>query len=390
MISLFFLKVFYYLLKQIRLLPVCILFLLPMFGFGQELETETYEPADPGPTFLLSIGAKYLENDRVIEESNYSDVHQKRKQTDVQGNLFFYLLNMEGKYKEYNASTKVDTEEIRFSGQQDNLISWIEFFNIVYLWGQQKNIHSDYKHTYDSTTGFFEEEKANFRAQGVGVLMDAWKFGFSPKTLFGWSYKIEVSDQVLVDDDIKFDLNVYEIARSTNDRKGAYFELGMKKWISQKAMNNRDGSFENLEGFFVFGYGFSEDSAFYIREIRSKGTIKLELASDLSSAKRGSKNQESLFGFRYTIKEGKSVVIEQQTLKETINFDNVSFSSTKESLEEESKIGIEFNHNFRLSLTIGKTEEKRDYTDKAILNQTTHFKQVDKVIGISMSLTFSD
>ena len=66
-------------------------------------------------------------------------------------------------------------------------------------------------------------------AQGIGLIYDVWKFGYSLQTQFNWTYQVDIQDQSLINEDITFDLNVFEIVRSTPDKTGPHLEIGFKE-----------------------------------------------------------------------------------------------------------------------------------------------------------------
>ena len=139
----------------------------------------------------------------------------------------------------------------------------------------------------------------------------------------------------------------------------------------------------------VFGYGFSGNSIFYISERYSNGRIETTLLSDSSSIKQISSSTWSIIGLEYSISEERSIFFEQRSFKEKVDFDNVSYSNEKESSEDELTLGFRFNKQISIELMIGKAMQKRYYTDRVVLNQSSYFKQTDNLIGISMRIHFS-
>ncbi len=376
-----------FLSKNLYLFPVLVL-MLCHHATGQE-SGETYD--NENPSYLMNLRFKYLENERETEtdEASYTKVLQTRTQRSLQGNLVLYFFELNGRSREYLSKTKVDAEEIKVSGSRDDILGMIRPIDFLYVWGQQKGLNSKYTDRDGSTISFQEEEEALMLSQGIGVALDTWKFGVSQKTVFNWSYNVDIENQSVIDENVEFDLDVYELVRTAPNKSEAYVEAGLKKWFSKDMADNRDGSLESTEVFVVFGYGFSEKSMFYISERYSSGKIETTLLSDSSSIKQKSSSSRSIIGLEYSISDESSIFFEQRSLNEKVDFDNVSYSNEKESSEDELTLGFRFNEQISMELTIGKAMQKRYYTDRVVLNQSSYFKQSDNLIGLSMRIHFS-
>ncbi len=359
--------------------------------YGQEIEEANESYDDPNPSYLMNLRIKYLENERETEtdEASYTKVLQSRTQREVQGNMTLYFFEVLGRYKKFFSRTKVDDEEIKVSSVRDDVIALIRPLDFMYVWGQQRGLKSKYTDRDGSTVNFQEEEKGLMLSQGIGFAFGTLKMGVSQKTVFKWSYEVDIDNQSVIDENVDFDLDVYELVRVAPDKKEAYVEAGLKRWSSKDVLDNRDGSLESNEAFIVFGYGFSDNSAFYISERHSSGEIETTLLSDSSSLKQNSASVRSVIGLKYSISEERSIFFEQHSYKEKVDLDNVSYSNEKESSEDEFIVRFMFNEQISMELTIGKAMQKRYYTDRVVLNQSSYFKQSDNLIGLSMRIHFS-
>lgn len=371
-------------------LYVCLLlvFMCCYNAYGQEVDG-VYD--DLNPSYQMNLRVKYLENDRETEtdEASYTKVLQTRTQRVLQGDMVLYFFELDGSYREFFSRTKVDEEEIKVSGLKDDILGLVWPIDILFLWGQQKGLKSKYTDSDGSIISFQEEEEGLMLSQGIGLALGNWKIGVSQKTVFKWSYKVDIENQSIVDENVEFDLDVFELVRTAPNKKEAYVEAGLKKWSSKDVLDNRDGSLESIEAFVVFGYGFSEKSMFYISEQRSNGKIETTLLSDSSSIEQISSSTRSIIGLEYSISDERSIFFEQRSYHEKVDFDNVSYSNEKESSEDELTLGYKFNKQISMELTIGKATQKRYYTDRVVLNQSSYFKQSDNLIGLSMRIHFS-
>ena len=146
----------YHRIKMILSIFLVILFQATLCANAQTAENRSLSPSTP--SYMVNLRIKYLENERKIEETNYATVRQNRIQKEVQGSLLLYFLNLEGKHKEFDSETSVDNEKIHFSGLKSDIKVWIQFFDIFYIWGNQKQLKSKYTHTQSSVTLFKESE----------------------------------------------------------------------------------------------------------------------------------------------------------------------------------------------------------------------------------------
>lgn len=356
--------------------------------YGQDFYNLGHPVEAAESTFFIRMAVEFMENERKTEESNYPDVYQKNSQRKGRGNLDFYLFHLDAQYKGYDSKVSVDKDETSMVETRDSISAWLQFFTYVYVFGQQKNLLINYEYLNNSVLNFHEQEEAGANTQGFGLIFDEWRIGFSPNTSFAWSYEVDMLGQSLIDEEIVFDLNVFEIVKKAKDRKGLYFELELKEWLSKKALDNRTGSLENREGLALIGLGFSKYSVIYFGEKISIGSIETNLLTDDSRIIRETNYNNSIFGVEFGFGEESSIYIEKQYLQRKIDFKNVAFESMKKSFEDRVTIGISFSAGLGLELHMAKTIVEKDYSENVIANQTASFKQTDNLIGISMEFEF--
>ena len=376
--------------KGLISISFCILGFTPG-GFGQAV-TQAQNQASSGPasTYSVNLEVELLENERNTEQSNNSDVYQKKSQKKGAADLSFYMFHLDGSYKEYNSIVKVDTDQSEIDEVRDNLAAWVELFRFFYVFGQSKNLMFQYQYSSNSASQFYEQEKARALTQGLGFRLNEWRLGIAPQSRFFWTFDVEVLDQSIISESVQFDLNVFEIIKRATDKEGFYYEVGLKQWTSKEALEGRQGKLENQDAFLILGMGISEDSVLFLGEEVSRGKIETTLQSDKSLVTRVSDSGKFQFGFEVGFVEDSAIYIQKQLQHGKIELENVSFSKQKNAFEDSVSFGIRFNRRLALELNMTKTIVEEFYTINVPTSQTASFRQSDNLIGISMELTFSD
>ncbi|MCP4755567.1 MAG: hypothetical protein GY866_32290 [Proteobacteria bacterium] len=353
--------------------------------FGQQYES--LDDSTDESIYFLGMKYEFQESQRKTEETNFSDVYQKKSKQEGKGSLVFYFFHLDGHFKGYESTVSVDDDEARILDSRDTLSAWIQLFEFTYVFNRSDNLKSKYTYIDDSVLDFHEGERARSYIQGIGFVLGSWRLGYSPETSFKWSYQVDVLGQSVIDEDIEFDVNVFEITKRAEDKEGPYFELGLKKWDSKKAKDDRTGSLERIDSFVVVGMGFSENSGLFIGEKISKGKIATTLLADGSAAERESVSSNPILGFEIGLTEDSSIYMERELSNSKIDFENVSFSIENKNFEDSVTIGTRLNQHLRLELKTTKTIIEKKYTEQ---NQTYNYKQTDDLIGVSLRLRFPE
>ncbi len=358
--------------------------------FSQEFENLDSSYKDREPDYYLRLSLEYLDNERDIEETGYTDLSQKKAQKEGQGSLKFYFFTLDANYKAFDSEIQIGDNKTSLSDIRDNVSARAEFFEYLYFFAQKRNLDWEYTHIEDGSENFFENEKASAYLQGVGIVLGDWRLGISPGTSYEWTYRVDIDNQSAIREDIEFEANVWELVKKATDTQGPFYELGVKKWNDTDVKNNREGSLEKDEAFIMLGMGFSENTHIYLGGKASVGKITSVLLADNSDATRKSNYSNNVLGFRISIGEDSSVYIEQRYLRRKINFENTSYENTQRYQEEKITLGAEFNDQFSFELKFGKTRIEKSYIDRVIDPQSYRYQQTDNLIGISVKMRFSE
>lgn|GEM_PF-2487586 len=371
------------------------LFLLFLLGakallFAQEFENLDGSYTDNEPAYFGRLELEYLDNERDIEETGYYNLFQKKEQKEGRGSLKLYFLNLDAHYKAYDSTIRIGEDKTSLSDARDNVSVWLEFLEYIYLFAQKRNLDWDYSHTDDGIQNFFENEKASATLQGIGVVLNDWRLGISPETLYSWTYRVDIEGQSAIDEDIEFKTNVLELVKKAEDKQGPFYELGYKKWDSTEVKNDREGSLERTEVYVLLGMGFSKNSHVYLGEKVSRGEIESFLLSDNSEATRKSDYANNVLGVHIGFGEDSSIYVERRFLKRKIDFNNISYENTQRYQEEKLTIGVGINDQISVDLKFGKTRVEKNYIERVINFQSYRYQQTDNLIGISVNMQFSE
>jgi len=375
----------------IRIMYPMVLFILLMSpARAQQLENPNTDVDEDESTYFINIRLKYMDNERNTEESNYADVHQRKLQNDARANLMFYNFHLDGSYKRYNSQVKVNNDESTIFDQRDNISLWVPFLNFFYLYAHNKGTRSEFNFFDESVLTFLEYESAVSESQGLGCVIGNLRLGYAFNASFNWAYKVDMLGTLLINEDLEFDVESYELIKRTTDKEGVYFEFGFKTWKSKESPTNRTGSLNKQEGFLLLGYGVSDSSSIYYGEKRSEGKIKSLLLFDNSEVTRDLSYKNSILGFEIGVADDKQFYIERQMVLRGVDFDNPSYTSDNSYLEDEVTIGLRFNERLSIEFKMGTTTITKEYAETVVNNQSYYYKQKDNLIGISLNLQFSD
>lgn len=361
-------------------LPVC----------GQEFENLDRSYKDKDPAYAMRLSLEYLDNERDTEETGYYDLKQRKIQKEGHGNLKLYFFNLDAHYKSYDTEIRIGDDKTSLFSVRDNIGARAEFLEYVYLFGQIRNLHWKYTHADDGTRDFHETEKASATLQGVGVVLDSWRFGLSPGTDYTWSYRVRIESESVIDEEIAFEIRVWELAKRAIDTEGPFYELGLRQWNDTAVNDHRDGSLERSEAFVMLGMGFSENTIVFLGGKASSGKIESRLLADNSEARRQSSYTNNVIGLRLGIGEESSIYAEQRFLTRTIDFDNTAYENTQQYAEEKLTLGLELNEQFSFELKFGKTRIEKDTIERAVNYRAYQYRQTDNLVGISVNMRFSE
>lgn len=357
---------------------------------AQQLENPNTDADENESTYFINMKLKYMDNERTTEESNYADVYQRKLQNDAKANLVFHDLHLDANYKRYNSQVRVDKDESRIFDQRDNISIWVPFLNVFYIYAQNKGTRSEFNFLDESVLTFLEFESAVTNAQGLGCTLGNIRLGYAFNASFKWAYKVDMLGSLLIDEEIKFDVESYELIKRTTDKEGIYFEFGFKVWKSKESPANRTGFLDKHEGYLLLGYGVSDSSSIYYGEKLSEGKIKTQLPSNNSDVTRDLSYKNSILGFEIGVADDKQIYIERQMILRGIDFSNINYTSDYSHLEDEITVGLRLNDRFSIEFKMGNTTIAKKYAETVVNNQSYYYKQKDNLIGISLNLQFSD
>jgi len=358
--------------------------------FGQSFENLDGSYKEQEPSYFFRLALEYLDNDRDVRESGYEDLSQKQFQKEGRGSLKLYFFNLDASYKAYDSKIRIGADKTAISDVRDSVSAWVEFLTYLYLFAQKKDLDWEYSHIDDGNLIFFEHEKAATYLQGIGVVLGDWRLGVSPGASFKWSYRVDIEGQSVIQEDIEFETSVYELVKKATNKRGPFYELGLKKWVTTDVKNNREGSLERTEASVLLGMGFSKNTGVYLGEKISQGNIKTILLRDGTDAIRKSDTTNQVQGIRIGIGEARGIYLERQFLKRRINFENISYENTQHYQKEKLAVGAELTDQFSVELTFGETRIEKRYIERAVANQAYRYRQTDNLVGISVSMQFSE
>lgn len=360
--------------------PVC---------FGQEgFEAAGIMELEETPIYKLSIKFDYEDNKEEIDQTDVPASYKKRKEQGLSGEFNLLMMDFITDYKTYDLRYVVDNSEIKLKHQDLSLTAVLNL-PLFYLWVGQVDKSNSRSYLTSGLTDFREKEGIEQVEQGIGIHWGNIRFGYTPSTVYRWIYDLEILDQMVIREDIRFNLQGYTVFRNPIDKDGVYLLFGVKWWDSPKVYDARTGSYEGQQILGRIGYGFSEFSGMFLEDFRLKSTIQTVLTADNSQLVREERRDNKVVGFRIGFTENSGIILTKELMTQIIDLANLSYDKTEERINDKFTIKVQFSELLQLEFSVGKRKIKDTSFDKKVQNKQIFYDQSDTVVGFSIKLDFS-
>ena len=340
---------------------------------------------------FFGVKYEYMDNQSTTEETNLSNVTQKKiyREAGIKLDYYFHFF---GDYKNYESSIKVGAEEIETNFKKSNISGWIPFFDVVYISALNEDSNQKYRIISNSVENFRENEKISFSARAFGLIIKKWntRIGYNPESIYQWEYKVGSNTLTLFEENTKYKLRLIELVKKPNDKVGFYSDLYFKKIVTKEVISDLGGGLNEVRYFFKIGYGFNDLEGIYFGSSNAKSKMEMSLISQSGSLIQESNFSQSFYGIEIPVMNDYSIKLEKQFSRELKELQSDIYYNMRDFQKNLLTLGFNMSKKFLVEVKAGKTTDNRASDLRLTGYSPAYFKLVDSLVGVSIKVQFSN